>query len=309
MMFLSRTKSVRSRIFLLSTLLLLAQCGPGWSEGVKVVATVFPLAEMARALVGSQGTVVELVPPGADPHSWAPSPSLRRQLSGAHLFLMVSPDLEPWAWKMVRSLEAPPKVISLARIKVQGPTSAADPHLWLDLRRDAALAEAMARELERLFPGRKALFEANLQRLLHRIETLDSRFHAILAGCRHKTLVVAGHAAFGWLAARYGLRQVALSQGSPDAQPSPRRLAQLIELIRAQRLPAVFAMEGESLRPARAIARETGAEVVLLNNGAVLTQEEVEEKRGFLDLMEMDLQRLAKGLQCHEAPTASGTGP
>ncbi len=277
---------------------------------VEVVATLFPLAQVARAVVGDLGQVVQLVPVGADPHSWAPSPSVRRRLARAHLFLFVSPRLEPWAVEMLRSMDHPPPALSLAQLAGGGAGGpGADPHLWLDLALDGALARAVARELEGRFPGLKGRFEAHLTAFLKELTALDNAFRATLASCRHKTLVVAGHAAFGPLAARYGLHQVALEGSSPDAQPSPRRLARLVELVRRQGLPAVFAMEGEPITSGMVLARESGARLIMLNNGAVLLPEEVAGRRGFLDLLKMDLRRLAQGLQCRLTLPSSGTGP
>ncbi len=272
-----------------------------WAQGVKVAATIFPLSELARAVVGERGEVIQIIPPGADPHSWAPTPSLHKRLESVQIFFYTGPSLEPWAHKLLQGLDRRPRVVDATSIvsKASGEGVISDPHIWLDLSLDILLVRALTKALIEEDPAGKPIFQANCQRVVEEMKELDRRFSSTLGRCRHKTLIVASHAAFGHLARRYTLKQVALEGISPDAHTSPKRMAEIIQLIRREHIPAIFYLKGESDKLAQVLAKETGSIPIPLSNGAILTREDVEAGKSFLQLMEEDLAALSRGLQCH----------
>jgi zinc transport system substrate-binding protein len=173
-----------------------------------------------------------------------------------------------------------------------------DPHLWLDFELAARVADRIALALAEADPPGRDVFRARAQALKAELGSLDEEFRTGLAGCAGRSLLVAGHAAFGYLARRYGLKQVALYGPSPEAQPRPRAVVEVVELARRQGVQAVFYETSVAPDLARAIAREIGARTLVLNAGHNPTRAELMQGRGFFDIMRKNLERLRDGLGC-----------
>jgi zinc transport system substrate-binding protein len=278
-----------------------AAMGPG--RKLRLLATVFPLREFAAAVVGSRGEAALLLPPGAGAHTWQPRPGDIARLAEADLLLYIGSGLEPWLPDMlkafpegrVRTVEA---AAGLAVPDEDHDHGGLDPHVWLDFEMDVRIVERIAEELARLDPAGRAEFAANAAELTGRLRKLDAAFRDGLAGCRGQAIVLAGHAAFGYLARRYGLAQIALYGLSPDAQPKPRDLMNAVEFCRAKGLKTVFFENSVPPNLSRTLAREIGGRVLVLYAGHNLTRDQQAKHVGFFDLMDENLVNLREGLGC-----------
>jgi zinc transport system substrate-binding protein len=306
--------AMRARMrFLAAVLLIAAGLGAAPAPGTKprIVATVFPLREFAAAVAGDRAEVSLLLPPGAGVHTWQPRPGDIARLAECDLVLYIGAGLEPWLPDMLRAFP-PGRIRTLeaaAGLAVPGAEEgdepgeghgheALDPHVWLDFELDRRIVARIAEELTRLDPAGAAAYAANADRLSARLEALDGRFRDGLAGCRGKDLVLAGHAAFGYLARRYGLAQTALYGLSPDAQPKPQDLMAAVDFCRAKGIKTIFFENSVPPDLSKTLAREIGGRVLLLQAGHNLTRDQLEKGVGFFDLMEEDLSRLRDGLGC-----------
>ncbi len=278
---------------------------------IRVMASIFPLMDFARQVAGDRAEVSLLLPPGADVHTWQPRPGEMMALSKSDLFLFCGASLEPWAEGLIKNyrnsggqvLEAGVGLASLKGdfdLDGEHSSGAIDPHIWLDLRRAETIVLRIERKLAELDPKGKILFASRAKTLIEKLRILDGEFQNELRGCRQKTIVLAGHAAFGYLASRYGLIQVAVSGLSPDAEPGPRRVVRIVDTMRREGLTAVFYIKNESRKMAEALARETGARLLPLNPGANLTRDELRSGLTFLDIMKKNLDSLSRGLGCAE---------
>jgi len=142
-----------------------------------------------------------------------------------------------------------------------------------------------------------AAYQAGAQRLRTELDALHRRYAEVLRTCRRKEFVTA-HAAFGYLAARYGLRQVAIAGIDPEAEPSPARLLEVVKFMRRTGARVVYAETLTESRVAEAVARETGAQVNVLNPIEGLTREEQSRGLDYMTLMNDNLRQLADGLDC-----------
>ncbi len=278
-------------------LLLLLTAAPGWAADRPLVgATLFPLYDMARAL--SEGTSIEVflaVPPGAEPHTWDPRPSDVARLSRATLILHLGKELEPWLPRVLAAI--PPgraEVVDLSRDPLN--RLPGDPHLWLNLANVQVMAYTTRGALERLAPDQKERIGRNWESYDAALRKLGARFEEGLRKVKHREMVVAGHAAFGYLASWYGLVQIPLMGVSPEAEPGPRTVAEVVHRMREQGIRAVFAEELLSPRLAKTLADETGAQVFVLNPGHNLTSAEWKAGITFIALMDRNLDQLRKGL-------------
>ncbi len=174
-----------------------------------------------------------------------------------------------------------------------------DPHIWLEFGNAQIMVGHIARAFAEKDPQNAQLY---LDRAAHynaRLQELDKTYEEALASCRHRTLIYAGHFAFGYFADRYGFDHVSPYSGfSPSAEPSPRRIAQLINKMRDMDMMAVFYEEGVEPRVARVIGRETGARLLLLHGAHNVTRDELAANVTYLSIMEDNLERLKEGLEC-----------
>ena len=269
---------------------------PADQARLKVVASIFPLCEFARAVAGDRAEVSFLLPPGAEIHNWQPSARQILRLGQARLFIYVSAHLEPWAQEVVRSqAESGLKVLEVSRgvELLQN-----DPHIWLDFEQDVHIVESIRSALTGLDPESAEAYQRNADSYADKLRRLDRQYRAVLGSCGQRTLVLGGHAAFGYLAARYGLTQVSLYGLSPDSEPTPRHLLEVARLVKEQKIAAVFFESTVNPKLARLLAQETGAEALPLNDGANVSPAQFAAGLTFLDIMEDNLKSLEHGLRC-----------
>jgi zinc transport system substrate-binding protein len=272
---------------------------------LKIVTSVFPLREFAREIASDKAEVNMLLPPGAGVHTWQPRASDILRLSSADLFIYIGAGLEPWIPDLLKSLPAPgPRVLALAHSlplqegKDGDDEKGHDPHVWMDFGLDLLIIDQMAALLSEVDPADGPSFEERAERLKTRIQQLDAAYVRGLDRCRSRTLLIGGHAAFGYLAKRYGLEQVSVYGLSPDAEATPSRLMAAIERGKRSHLKAVFMEANTSSRMAAVLAKELQVEVLPLHPGGNLNRQEWESGRTFFDIMEENLVNLKKGLAC-----------
>jgi len=268
---------------------------------IKIMTSVFPLKEFAQAVSGERGKVALLLPPGAEIHTWQPKPSDLVKLSSADLFIFIGADLEPWVDDILRSVKNP-------RLKILEATESlslhndnhgvVDPHVWLDFDNDQRIIDEIAGVLSEIDPGAISLFNRNAAKYKKKLLELDDKYKKGLERCDQRTIVLGGHAAFGYLAGRYKLRQISLYGLSPDSKPTPRQLIDIVELVKKDRIEAIYFEMNVSSDLAKVIAEETGARTLVLNPGASLSRKQMESGISFLNIMEKNLENLKDGLSC-----------
>lgn len=288
------------------------------STQISIVTSVFPLKEFAQAVCGDRGDVSLLVPPGAEIHTWQPRPSDIVRLSSADLFLFIGSNMEPWLRDILESVQNPglrtlevAKGISLIekdadKSGIEGETEqehehdheTADPHIWLDFQNDQVIVEKIAVALSEIDPDGALIYRENASVYKRRLQELDNRYKLSLQKCTHRVFILGGHAAFGYLAKRYGLHQVSLYGMSPDARPTPKKLIEIVELARKYGINVIFFDSSVSVELARVLAREVGARILILNPGVNLTKDQLESGKTFFDIMEENLENLKDGLLC-----------
>jgi zinc transport system substrate-binding protein len=255
-----------------------------------VVASFYPLAWVADGVAAPGTHVVDLTPAGAEPHDLELTPQDLETLQDADLVLYLGHGFQPAVEKAVESRSGPSlDLLATQQLRPSAEEGAtADPHVWLDPSRLARIAIAVGGALHR----RQAA-----QEVAGDLGALDREFRNGLAHC-HRHEIVTSHAAFGYLADRYGLEQVALTGLSPEAEPSPRDLEKLVNHVRRTGANVVFTETLVSPRLAETIAREAGAATAVLDPIEGLTSDEVDAGEDYVSRMRWDLATLRKGLGC-----------
>ena len=250
-----------------------------------VVAAFYPLAFAAEQVGGRRVHVTNLTPAGAEPHDLELSPDDVAAVKAAGLVLLMGHGFQPQLEHAARSASGETlSLLDTPGIERQGN----DPHVWLDPLRYAVLVRAIGKALH---AGPAA------GRLAARLHALDHEYRIGLAHCARRE-IVAAHDAFGYLARRYGLRQVAVEGLSPEAEPTPHELARVIARVRASGATTVFAEPLASPRIARTVSRETAATVAVLDPLEGLTPRALARGADYFTVMRANLAALRQGLDC-----------
>lgn len=267
---------------------LAAGCGSGADDEPTVVAGFYPLAWAAEQSVG-QGygesdaapKVVNLTPAGAEPHDLELSARDVERVRDAELVVYIGGGFQPALEEAVAERDGPSLDVLLT-------AEERDLHVWLDPVRFARIVSDVDDALGAGASSADVSVELN---------ALDDEFRRGLARCERREIVTA-HAAFGHLAERYGLEQLALTGSSPEAEPTPRELEQLIEDVRASGATTVFAEPLASDGVARTVAREVGARVAVLDPLEGLSDERLDAGEDYLSVMRDNLAVLREALGC-----------
>jgi zinc transport system substrate-binding protein len=260
----------------------LAGCGgSSGAEGTNVVAAFYPLAFAAQQIGGDGIHVHNLTPPGVEPHDLELSGSDIRTIADAKLVLYLGGGFQPALEDAIDSTSA-----NGVDLLAAGETK--DPHVWLDPVRYAAIATRIGEEL-----GRRP----DAERFAAKLRALDGEFRRGLSRCERDEIVTS-HAAFGYLAERYGLKQVAITGIAPEAEPTPRELENVVRQVRAVGATTVFFETLVSPRLAETVAREVGAKTAVLDPLEGLTQKESAAGEDYFSVMRENLAALRKALGC-----------
>jgi zinc transport system substrate-binding protein len=259
----------------------LAGCGVSGSVGSNVVAAFYPLAFAAQQIGGPTLHIGNLTPPGAEPHDIELTPQEVARVERARLVLYLGHGFQPAVSKAVAQRSGD-SVDVLAGLPLHGD----DPHVWLD----PVLFERVARKI-----GTALLQPADA--FVAKLRALDRDYRQGLRDCtRHE--IVTSHAAFGYLAARYGLRQVAITGVTPESEPTPQQLAAVVKVVRRTRATTVFFETLVSPRLAETVAREVGARTAVLDPIEGLTSKEQQKGDNYFTVMRRNLAALRKALAC-----------
>lgn len=283
-----------------------------------VVTTIFPLYDFARTLAGDRLEVTLLLPPGVEPHHFEPRPEEMARIRRAALFIYTGPFMEPWAERVLAGTDrgqvrvlAAADGLPLLQIDDDAEHDShekehdhddhgVDPHVWLDFANDRVMVERIAAALSQADPAGAPLYRQRAVALTARLDDLDRRYREGLASCASRVVIHGGHNAFGYLGRRYNLTYRAAAGVSADLEPTPRRLAELVRLVKSTGSRAVFTEELLSPRIAETIGRETGATVLKLHGAHNLGKDELARGATFFDLMDENLNSLRTGLSCRE---------
>ncbi|WP_019005108.1 metal ABC transporter substrate-binding protein [Cohnella laeviribosi] len=297
---------------------------------LKVVTTFYPMYEFARQVAGEHAEVVALIPAGAEPHDWEPSAKDMAQISNADVFVY-NGIVEGWVDSALKSAASADRIVVKASEGIELQEGEADhhhgedgggqtheeehageeahagedehgheeeqldPHVWLD----PVLAQQEVRNIEAALaqadPAYKDDYKANADAYIAKLQELDQAFRDALQNAKRKEFVTQ-HAAFGYLAKRYGLTQIPISGLSPDQEPSPEQMAQVVELAKEHEVKTIFFETLVDPKVAQTIADEVGAATDVLNPLEGLTKEELDRHLDYLSVMRNNLEALKKAL-------------
>ena len=261
------------RFIIILTILTLAitACGgqpasPAGTVAPVILTSTSFLADITRNIAGDRQTVATLLPLGADPHSYQPTPQDVTTITQSKVLIINGADYEHFLEPILENAGGEREVVDAsAGITPREEAGSVDPHIWLDPNNVIVYVENIREALTHFDPAGAAVYQANAEAYGTELKSLDAwiveQVNQIPA---EKRLLVTNHEAFGYFAARYGftIAGTVIESFSSDASPSAQQMAALIDQIKASGAPAIFLDAADNTTFAQQIADETGVRVV-----------------------------------------------
>lgn len=279
-------------------------------SALKVAVSSFALYDIVKHIAGESVHIINILPFGVDVHSFEPTPKLVASLEESDLIFYSGAGLEPWT----RGFTFTGKTIDMSEhVKLralgsdelehhnhhdeQGSQSNIDPHYWLDFQNMADAAQTATEELTKLAPQNAALYETNKEAYIQMLKNLDVEYAKALKNCAHDTIFV-NHNAFSYLSKRYGFHVESLNGFSPEAEPSPKNMAKLIEHIKEDNIKTIFFENFASDRAIKSISKDTNVNVDVLQPLGNITADEADQNLSYENIMRKNLEKISKALMC-----------
>ena len=279
---------------------------------LRVLTSFYPMYDFACKIGGDCIDVTNMVPSGTEPHDWEPSTNDLKNLEKADVFIYNGADMEPWADDLLVSRSDTLRVVEASENVELRTTDGEhehahehedadhhhgdfDPHVWLDPENAKIEMEAIRDALCAADPENSTVFQSNYEKYAAELDALDAEFREKLAPLLNRTIVVA-HEAFGYLCDAYGLTQVGIEGLSPDSEPDPGRMAEVIDFVREHSISTIFFEELVSPKVAEAIASETGAQAKMLSPLEGLSDEQAAAGADYFSVMHDNLAALMEAL-------------
>lgn len=303
-------------ILLICTIALLSACvqtnddGKIDNEKLTVMATFYTLYDFTNQIAQDKAEVQLLIPAQVTPHDWEPAPKDIKAIQDADLFVYSSEYFETWIHTIEKNLKnADTKVVrtseGISLLKDNrsdddghdhNHSHAYDPHIWLSPVLAQKQVEIIADALIEFDPDNAEFYAENRNRYVQQLQQLDEEFRETLKNVSKKEFITQ-HAAFGYLANEYGLKETPIAGLSPSLEPSAAQLAQLKKFANEHNVNTIYFENLSNPKTAQTLANEIGAEVEVLSTLEGLTKQQEEDGLTYIDIMRLNLQALEKSLK------------
>ncbi len=268
---------------------------------LNVVTTFTVIADIARNVAGDAATVISITKPGAEIHNYQPTPRDLVAAQSADLILWNGLNLELWFEKFFSNLEDVPSVVVSDGVEpmgiAEGPyTGKPNPHAWMSPQAVAIYVDNIRKALSENDPANADVYAANAKAYVAEINaTVEPARAALAAIPEERRWLVTSEGAFSYLARDFGLKELFLWPINADQQGTPQQVRKVIDVMRANAIPAIFSESTVSPDPAEQVARETGAAY-----GGVLYVDSLSDADGpvptYLDMLRVTTETIAKAL-------------
>jgi zinc/manganese transport system substrate-binding protein len=293
---------VRARWILLAvSICLISVASPASAQTVqkpiKVVASFSILGDFVKNVGGDRLDVTTLVGADSDVHVYVPPPADARKIAEAKLIVINGLGLEGWLSRLLQlSGEKTPIVAATNGIAPLRLGSQADPHAWQSVPNAKKYVTNIRDALIAVSPQDAGLFGKNADDYLAKLDMLDREVRQALAKIpQGKRKVISTHDAFGYFASAYGVQFIAPLGVSTESEASAKDIANIIEQIRAEKIPAVFLEKMSDPRLIRRISAETGARI-----GGTLYSDSLTGEKGdaptYIDMVRHNIKALTGAL-------------
>jgi manganese/iron transport system substrate-binding protein len=296
---------VNAKALLAALAALLATLSPAVAAGnaakpFRVVTTFTVIKDIAQNVAGDAAVVESITKPGAEIHDYQPTPLDIVKAQSADLVIWNGMNLERWFERFFDNVKDVPSIVASDGVEPMGindgPYSGKpNPHAWMSPSNVLVYIENIRKALVEHDPENRDTYNANAAAYAARIEAIDAPLRDRLAAIPEaQRWLVTSEGAFSYLARDYGLRELYLWPINADQQGTPQQVRHVIDAVRKNGVPVVFSESTVSDKPARQVAKETGARY-----GGVLYVDSLSDESGpvpsYLDLLRTTVETIAKG--------------
>ncbi len=272
------------------------------SDKIKVVASIFPLADFVRNVGGERVDVVTLLPPAASPHVYSPAPRDLVRIQGAGLFIKIGLGFEFWAEDLARSgagkglMEVETsrgvEVIQESEHGHEHGHKVGNPHIWLDPVIAMEQVKQIKEALMHIDPSHGEEYNRNAEDYLEKLEQLDLDIRETIMDFSQRSFV-AFHPSWAYFARRYGLVEAGIIEAAPGREPTPGEIMAITKQAREAGIKVVFGEPQLNPKAAYVVADEIGGKVLFLDP---IGSPEQEDRSTYLKLMRYNLGIMKQGM-------------
>lgn len=273
------------------------------SETSVIYTTFYPLEFITKQITGNTFEVVNITPLGTEPHDFEPSAKTLIRLNSAKAFVFLGKEIDPWAEKKSENLKqlgvltvAVKDKINLEKIQ-ETDQQIQDPHFWLNPKLVSQFSQKLSNELSQKFPEKSEVFKSNLLKFQDRLNTLDIQTSLALSSCKQRKIIVA-HDAYSYFAKEYNLEVVPISGLSPEEEPSVQKIAEIIDIVKANKINYIFLENTANPKITEVISSATGAKSLELNPIESLTEEQIKNGQDYFTVHQNNTKNIKIALNC-----------
>ena len=279
---------------------------------MKIVAAKFAEYDFARAVAQDLAEITMIIPPGVESHGFEPTVADIKAVSACDVFICTGGESDTWLESIIKSADNPDmRVIRLVDCVEElceeehhghehsdGHHHNADEHVWTSPKNAISIVEHIKDVLCDMDKSPNSeLYRANAQKYIEELEKLDEDFREVVASAKRKTLIFGDRYPLVYFSNEYGLKYHAAFSGcSEDTEASASKVRELIDIVRDEEIPVVFALELSNQQLAKAIADESGARVLTFYSCHNISKDEFDKGTTYVELMKLNVERLKSAL-------------
>lgn len=297
----------RAMAFALVFAITIAGCSIGCAEAkLSIVCTSFPCFDFVRAVVGEHADIQMLIKPGSEVHSYDPTPADVMAIAGCDLFVYIGGESDAWVADILDSFgKAAPKTLRffdcIEALEVghqhEGHDEAYDEHIWTSPANASVMVQALSEVLCEIDPENQDSYRQNALDYDAKISELGAEIRGIVESAARKEMIFADRFPFLYFAHEFGIEWVAAFPScSSESEPSAKVIAELIDRVKADNVPAVYVLELSNGKTAQTIAEETGAKVLTFHSIQNVTEADFTAGETYITLMQRNTEALREGL-------------
>ena len=275
-------------------------------DTIKIYTTFYPMYYITKEIVKDKAEIINMIPAGVEPHDWEPTLKTMAGLQNSDIFIYNGAGMERWAEKVIKNLDSQETEIVEASKGIElikgeeeeshGDHGDNDPHVWVSPMNLKKEAENVLNVIIEKDGENEVFYKENYRKLADELDKLDSDIREAAKGFKGN-IIVTSHEAFGYFAKEYGLIQIPIRGISPEQEPSPAKLAEIVKLCRKNNIKYVFVEKFVNPKFSKTIADEIKGEVLTLNAAHGLTEEELKLGQDYITIMYENLESLKKALE------------
>ncbi len=270
-------------------LLSLASCRTNKATSHTIYTSFYPIYDFTKRIVGDKYKVVNITPAGSEPHDYEPKAKDVDEMKNGAAIFPNGLGLETWTGSLPKAISEKIHVVSTG-IETNKINGVVDPHIWLSVPNAIQEMGNILKEMKGIDKDNATYFQNNYDKAVKEFERLHTEYKTTISGVKNKYLVVS-HAAFGYLCKEYEMTQIYVSGLTPDDEPTPKAMEDIIRKVGEYNITTVFYEELVSPEISKKIAQEAHVKTETLNPLEGLTEEELKTE-DYLSVMRDNLKRI-----------------